>query len=1343
MMRSRPVKPFALTLIFALLASLLASGQPAAAQTGPQPGPTDPMGKPSRYYLLRSDEVFAPGVPAASAGNSTPNFVDYTYFLDASLNVSSTLTQGTSDRPDYEAGYDPQMWAASGRVLTSTHDQIVYARRTYVPGGWFGVFLMDQGIQQPTPSYYLSGLAPRLEGYTDFLGLAVGDLDKIADEDGVNHDEVVVAYASSAPNGNWQINVVVLNYTSVCGGGTSQIQPCGLTTAQVSNVMRLNGMSPDPDTGAMPMAVAIGDFDGDPNGLQEIAVVHIQDWQNAWVTSFRYTNDGKNVPSLKQINALQFGPGSVISVNNTAQFAGSLSVAAGDFNGDDIDELAVGFPNYAFDTPTSDDLRAQANVCLFTSDSNLVFSQGSPCWAPNVEVRNQRRLPVMNVQLAAGLFRFDPPNGFDFGRRQLAMAWNTPDPASLASDGNIYVWVFSLSWDVVNNQPANVDPTDIVSPYALTDSGTDRFSVAAGGLRGLQAPGNPLWSVALSYITPPDSSNPGGVATFSTFDVAAGSPVAFAQPANQGYWSDGRMPLVAYDYNGDSLYLGAPVHISFEDAVIMDYILQEPPKHAYYDSVPNAANSNTPTYQIINVSRYDQFNINMVDSSSTTLSSQSTDTTDWSIGGSTSASASASAKEGDDLGSLVGAELEVTESFSASASYDYSEHEQSYNAQSKTRTFTFVAETDSDDALQYRKQAFDVWRYRVYGLTISGTQNNIQNGFYDIVFPHPVTETVQTDGQCCDWYQPIHENGNILSYPQLVNQSFTPSDLGPYTNLTGTQTVTIAFLTGYVETFDGNGGSFNLSWTDTTGSGSSRSYTHKLAESADFSLSVKATADDFVEGASVTVAGSVSFNNSNSWGKVETSNQTTNQSTGITLNKYAGIDEQGYTYAPVIYITQDGALKAAHAVDVLGYDDGSEFWRDVYGAYPDPAVNLPARFSRFTAENGTTQWKPNPYSSRKQMRGLFFLSDTLNPVTGAYDPLAYTPESGDSPQAGSGQKVRIEARVYNYSVGQQLQNLPVAFQVIPYDDKSDTEDPFKTTTCPNGQAVTAQGRCPIGQTTIATLAPLQPMGVTTATVTWDTTGFGPSVAGASQDYRVYVVLDPNNAIDEIYETEDPNATYPFVDYDGNKSQYKGIDPGQNNEGHGVLTITAPQSNATNRTTPRSRFFPQSRSGGSDRAEGSGTFQESERGSRDEQLSNGPGANAYLVSDSIAIQDTRDGALRTADGQALLFERARLRLKVYSDKAHREYAHVLLYDGDPAQGGKLIADKIMHSGDPDGAHAWVDWIPKQPGRHELFARVLKDRDDPVTDNGVDTMVVMVARQQIYFPFLPLASLVHPR
>ena len=74
------------------------------AQDGPEPGATDPMGKPSRYYLLRDDEFFAPGVTQETNGF----FYDYTYFPDANLKLPSSVVQnGHGDQPDYT--YDPQI----------------------------------------------------------------------------------------------------------------------------------------------------------------------------------------------------------------------------------------------------------------------------------------------------------------------------------------------------------------------------------------------------------------------------------------------------------------------------------------------------------------------------------------------------------------------------------------------------------------------------------------------------------------------------------------------------------------------------------------------------------------------------------------------------------------------------------------------------------------------------------------------------------------------------------------------------------------------------------------------------------------------------------------------------------------------------------------------------------------------------------------------------------------------------------------------------------------------------------------------------------------------------------
>jgi hypothetical protein len=73
-------------------------------------------------------------------------------------------------------------------------------------------------------------------------------------------------------------------------------------------------------------------------------------------------------------------------------------------------------------------------------------------------------------------------------------------------------------------------------------------------------------------------------------------------------------------------------------------------------------------------------------------------------------------------------------------------------------------------------QTFDVWRYRAFGISPTDAQGQPLNGFYELVLPGPTVEA-RGGGLNFDWYQPLHENGNILSYPTLMNKAFTPSDL--------------------------------------------------------------------------------------------------------------------------------------------------------------------------------------------------------------------------------------------------------------------------------------------------------------------------------------------------------------------------------------------------------------------------------------------------------------------------------------------------------------------------------------------------------------------------------------
>jgi len=355
-------------------------------------------------------------------------------------------------------------------------------------------------------------------------------------------------------------------------------------------------------------------------------------------------------------------------------------------------------------------------------------------------------------------------------------------------------------------------------------------------------------------------------------------------------------------------------------------------------------------------------------------------------------------------------------------------------------------------------------------------------------------------------------------------------------------------------------------------------------------------------------------------------------------------------------------------VDVLGSDAGKQFWASLYGGKADPALNLPSRFSpNWGPTNALTGWEASIEPSRKKMRGFFLRKAQLNPVTNDYDYLADTPVAGD--------KVRIDARVYNYSTAVAANNLKVRFQVVGYDSDNDTE--IALTTCPGGTPT--NGRCTIGETLLS----LNSLQMQTAWINWDTTGFGPAQAGAALQYRVYVVLDPDNTIDETYETEDPNTTYAG-------QTVKGLDPGQNNEGFGYVTVNAASQSASQSATPDAALD----------------------------------ADVSLRTDALAASNRR-GSVRTDNIPAEINRPLPLRVRVHSDRAHRELSHLLVYDGNPEKGGRLIAAKLIHSGNVKGSSVWFEWTPRTSGTHMLYARVVEKYGDTNPGNNTDTMTVNVA------------------
>ena len=316
---------FGLATIALIAHTALSGHQPARAQTGPQPGEVDPVGAPTNYYLLRDDEFF---VPAVNANDYT--FQNLTYEADGNLNI---ITQTLQPGPAVNHQFAPQVVAASGRVTTSKYDQVIHAERIDGSGGHVGVFIEDQKTNGPVQSASIEGLADRGQNTADFLALAVGDLDKLPDSAGDYHDEVVVVNGNGNTNDGYAVFLTVLDYTSATSDGDKK--PVGSAVSKTSQPIA----QPYLFTANFPsgplidnvVGVATGDFDGD--GVDEIAVAQVQSGYQLWVTLFRYTNDGKGNRVLTTLNATPL---------YSSAFYGTVSLAAGDFDGDGREELAAG-----------------------------------------------------------------------------------------------------------------------------------------------------------------------------------------------------------------------------------------------------------------------------------------------------------------------------------------------------------------------------------------------------------------------------------------------------------------------------------------------------------------------------------------------------------------------------------------------------------------------------------------------------------------------------------------------------------------------------------------------------------------------------------------------------------------------------------------------------------------------------------------------------------------------------------------------------------------------------------------------------------------------------------------
>jgi hypothetical protein len=1149
----------------------------------------------------------------------------------------------------------------------------------------------------------------------NIIATAVGDFDG----DGFN--EIAVAYMRETPA--TVITVAIYRY-----------QNDG-TTASLSPVNTFDIARPAGRSAVGTLSLASGNFDG--SGTDELLVGTADWWGTSSGTNTYQSGTFQTQPVLFLLKGGQVWgniTGASSNGSNT-QFTVSLG------NGVYIPQVvtitgAVGSwtaingtwqvtltPN-GFSIPVDSSTFAPINgqtpqfsaaAALTQTDSMqlLAFPGLSISASGPLEIGDTDKDGRIRVQLVPGLFHFDPSNGLDYRRRQIAMTWNArPTPSqdpNAAKDGDAHLAILQITND------------DKISEAIVTNGAVMGFqtfqtlTLAAGAFRGDNSTNDPTWSVFLTGVGQrPFLSNASPAAgtihtVWSILPIASdstklnmavmcqgkatGDPIS---PATYGLdtppgicqiWGDGatmqsptgpypfatnnylRLPAMATDLNGNSLRLGAPVHLEITDPAKADFILEQPPQHAAWLDFGQG-----PTVQTIN--RYPTFNTALVDSTGKSFTSNNQDHLDWNAGGSIQGTAQGSFTAGE-KGEVLGEDLEATNTtklkLTAKVTYDYDKVSNSYNSNYDSYTVGRGAVTGQDDSLLVEAQILDLWRYRVYG---QGTTSGNLNDFYEIVIPGGY-RSANPGGRDTDWYQPVHEVGNILSYPDS-SQICNPVDIGPITIPNTDITNKAQPLIDCSEQFyNGNGSTLSLQLTDTQGSGSTTDYTHKLHADVDFSVTNTTKTYFGGTGATVQFGLDLDAHGGADWGQLTTSDNSTSSATGISINSPQGDSQYAYPYFPILYNTTAGGLKVAYGLgDITSSVSGGEFWTNNYGTAPDPALNLPNRFKATYGPGGNLDgWAGETTIVRKRMKGFFVRRPDLDPVTNTYPLLGSNPNDGD--------KVLLDVRVYNYSISATPAGpFTVQFSVIPYDRNTNNEIcPGIPTTGKGGRVCPASARQVIGNGNSNGSTAIAITGRTYKDVylTWDTSGFGPPAPGASE-YRVYVDLITNGE-NELYPPEKPCTAIPCED---NFSNELNIDPGQNNEGWELIAVQKAALGGTLGVADTT----------------GGTLGS---GGADTQAAE---ATSAAASDATVAANRHKKAKKPKPLTAFLYQPFPLQITAFSNGINPLHGHVAIYDGDPDK----RKSKTLHGVTPDGTSSWFSWTPTKKGPHHLYAVIRSSRGD---------------------------------
>jgi hypothetical protein len=963
---------------------------------------------------MHDDEIVGALTPPQTF--STAKLRGWMFYPDGSFNLT---TQPLLDYPlDMATNYYGLTAVATGRMHTKENDAIFICCSHPDDNGnghYAGFFEYDPVTGDRGGTWAWQGLTnyaistPTTDGYLGrYIDCATGDFD------GDGKDEVVMAYHGA----NDHPNLLIVKKAGRTSWGYelgAYLHETGFTLAHDKS-----------------LAVTTGDFDGDGN--DEVALA-VED-HNLLLAVFLYDVDVKAATISKK--------DSLWIEDSRSKPYNRVDIASGDLDGDGDDEIVATSSYHRID--------------VFDVDADLQLTLKHYAENPNtMYIDNQITTGDLDGdgddEVVVGFQIWDVQNYFD----QIGLdVFNFDTALNMTKTYGKYViddvrkshGYAPMGFEVaMGNFDAKIDDTNIgdlgmeVAVVYRTSKRIDQFT-SHGEFR-LQI-----------Y----DATDNLGL-TMKKEETIVQTDIVLKN-ANQS--ATQKVVVAVGDFDGDSIALGEPDHLVIEGHRDFSAIIAEPPKHIDY------IKDNAGSLGELNLSRKGGAPGTQFASFYTEYEKVSTvdvTTTD---------------KSGTDYGWGVETEVEAERDFGipkigevktkveAGAGYDYSKNQEKLNSSYQSTEVGTDLKATNDDYLVYRVKNIHIWRYPVIGETQVKTKDGKQGQLYvQLTVPSDLI-TKNIEGRLVEWYQPVHENGNIFSYPWNKDQ---------IENLGEIKTDSNTYATG------GDEAEFSIEWTNGTEDGLEVSTEKKVNVDASISVGGKILGAD----TKVTVKGHYD----KTWSSLTSSETTNSTSLGIKINKPSLNGNYSYEFSPFIFENSKiGVLQVGYTVDPLSTDTRI-WWSEVtesgkptsgYGEKPDLALNLPNRWK----SDEYVEWEFNEGSyNLKMMKGLFFFDSDGK-------PFGYSIKEG--------KPVTVKARVYNYSFVDVTDDVEVKIEARA---REKTSDPWGD-------------RVAVGTATIPSIkgfmsssaSPPEP-NWESVSVTFDTTGKG------GKYYQFWVTVDPDDTIDEL------------------------------------------------------------------------------------------------------------------------------------------------------------------------------------------------------------------------------------